>query len=129
MEWYIPITILPGISLLILSTTNQMLSLSMEIRDLLSNKCTPFEHQISGLKIKQLGRLTKAATLLYIAVANFVISGLVGVLFSQEVTSSVPKYFLILGVILMLWAICYLIIYGFLTISIRKKQHLYNQMS
>lgn len=34
MEWYIPMTIIPGIGLLILSTSNIMLSLNNEITQL-----------------------------------------------------------------------------------------------
>lgn len=50
MEWYIPITILPGIGMLILSTTNQMMMLSAEIGELLSDKCSQFQHDISDKK-------------------------------------------------------------------------------
>ena len=34
MEWYIPITILPGIGLLILSTSNFLIALNSEIQAL-----------------------------------------------------------------------------------------------
>ena len=43
-EWYLPITILPALGMLILSTTNQMMSLSNEINSLLREKCSDFQH-------------------------------------------------------------------------------------
>ena len=38
MEWYIPITILPGIGLLILSTSNFLIALNNEIKELNNDK-------------------------------------------------------------------------------------------
>ena len=38
MEWYIPITILPGIGLIILSTSNVVLELNREIERLENSK-------------------------------------------------------------------------------------------
>jgi len=34
MEWYLPITVLPAVGLLIMSTTGQMMNLSMEVGSL-----------------------------------------------------------------------------------------------
>ena len=126
MDWYIPITILPGVGMLILSTTNQMMTLSMEIGDLLSNKCSPFQHEISDLKIKQLDRLTKSSALLYISAACFVLSGILGAFTESTPFANLPDFVLIIGVILLLLATCLLINYGFKTIKIRKYQHQHN---
>lgn len=124
MDWYIPITIFPAVGLLILSTTAQMMGLSSEIGGILSEKCTEFEHEISGLKIKQLTRLTRATTLLYVSAACFVLSGILGaVLPDFELSKKVPEYVLLLGVVLILCALWLLIIYGINTIKIRKMQH------
>ena len=38
MEWYIPMTIIPGIGLIILSTTNIILALNNEISNLENEK-------------------------------------------------------------------------------------------
>ncbi|MGI9544693.1 MAG: hypothetical protein ACR2MX_15635 [Cyclobacteriaceae bacterium] len=123
MEWYIPITILPGVAMLILSTTSQMMSLSGEIGGLLSQKCTPFEHHISALKIHQLGRLTRSATLLYISAACFVLSGILKGVSINFSLMAIPNMVLYIGVILLMAALALLIIYGFHTIKIRKAQH------
>lgn len=126
MEWYIPITILPGVGMLILSTTSQMMALSGEIGALLKNKCTPFQHQISDRKIKQLTRLSSSAALLYISAACFVLSGIAGSVVQEEFGNTLPKVILILGVVLVLIALFVLIVYGLRAIGIRKIQHQHN---
>lgn len=124
MEWYLPITILPAVGLLIMSTASQMMGLSTEIRQLLSEKCTPFQHKISEIKIRQLGRLTKSIALLYSSAALLVVSGLINATSGNGSKSSF--YVLIMGVIMVLVALVLLIFYGFKTISIRKLQHQHN---
>ncbi|MGH1364581.1 MAG: hypothetical protein ACRBF0_13555 [Calditrichia bacterium] len=126
MEWYIPITILPGIGMLILSTTGQMMTLSMEIGELLSKKCSPIQHSISDMKIKQLERLTKSATLLYISAACFVLSGILDAVMPIALSFNLPNYTLITGVIMVFVALALLINYSFHTVKIRKLQHNHN---
>ena len=84
MNWYLPITIIPGLGMLILSTVTQMLSLSSEINGLVTKKCSQFQHEISERKIKQLGLLTRANALLYLATGCYVLSGILGVVFDNE---------------------------------------------
>lgn len=126
MDWYLPITILPASGLLIMSTTTQMLGLSNEIGAMLAVKCTPFQHRVADLKIQQLGRLTKAATSLYLSAACFVLSGLLNVFFAKEPFHSVSQYILTLGVLLVFVALVFLVMYSYKTISIRKLQHAHN---
>ncbi|MCG8331795.1 MAG: hypothetical protein MI974_29180 [Chitinophagales bacterium] len=126
MEWYIPITILPAVGMLILSTTGQMMALSNEIAGLLGVKCTPFQHEVSDLKIVQLNRLTRAAALLYVSAACFVLSGILGAILPENITIMLPNYVLVFGVILVLIALVLLMNYGFHAISIRKMQHKHN---
>lgn len=123
MEWYIPITILPAVGILILSTTTQMMSISTEIGGLLSDQCTEFEHQIAAKKITQLGRLTKSATLLYISAACFVLSGILQAVVPNGSFFDIPNWVLLLGVALFFIALAFLIKYGYQTITIRKLQH------
>ncbi|MEM8890260.1 MAG: hypothetical protein AAGD28_19955 [Bacteroidota bacterium] len=122
MEWYIPITILPGIGMIIISTVNQMLSLSNEVGILLDEECSKFQHYIADKKIKQLGLLTKAMTLLYISAACFVLSGILGVAYPAMESLDLPSSILVLGSAMVLAAICLLIVYAFRTVSIRKLQ-------
>lgn len=126
MEWYLPITILPAVGLLIMSTTNQMMGLSSEIGNLLGEKCTPFQHKISDMKILQLKRLTKSLTLLYLSSALFVLSGLISASFQAGMLSTGSQYILIIGVAMVLVALFILISYGFHAITIRELQHQHN---
>ncbi|MDW3652383.1 MAG: hypothetical protein R8P61_35225 [Bacteroidia bacterium] len=122
MEWYIPITILPGIGMIIISTVNQMLSLSNEVGTLLNEDCSSFQHFIADKKIRQLGLLTKAMTLLYIAAASFVLSGILGVASPAMENLDLPSIILVFASAMVLAAICLLIVYAFRTVSIRKLQ-------
>lgn len=123
MEWYLPIALLPGVGLLILSTTAQMMSLSAEIGSILIEDCTAFRLSIAERKIKQLGRLTKSTSLLYIACACLVFSGMAQVLPEFSSYLYLPDLFLYIGVLMVVWALAILISYGYDLIKIRKIQH------
>lgn len=127
MDWYIPITILPGVGMLILSTVTQMMSLSAEIGEILKNKCTPFQHKISHQKIKQLRKLTIASALLYISAGCFVLSGIIGALSKEGTFTKIPNLVLIIGVLLVLAALGLLIMYSSKAIQIRQAQHEHNE--
>jgi len=103
-----------------------MMTLSMEIGELLANKCSPFQHSISDMKIKQLERLTKSATLLYISAACFVLSGILDAVLPIAITLDLSNYILITGVILVFGALALLINYSFHTVTIRRLQHSHN---
>ncbi|OUS03580.1 hypothetical protein A9Q86_01325 [Flavobacteriales bacterium 33_180_T64] len=122
MNWYLPITIIPGLGMLILSTTSQMMTLSSEIGGLLSNKCSLYQHKVSERKIKQLGLLTRASALLYLATGFYVLSGILAVIFETEAIFSVPSIALYIGTVLVFVAISLLILYAFKAVKIRKDQ-------
>jgi len=122
MNWYLPITIIPGLGMLILSTTSQMMALSSEIGNLLSNKCSKFQHMISERKIKQLGLLTRASALLYLATGSYVLSGILGVIFDNKSMLDLPSIALYIGTIWVFVALTLLIVYAFRAVSIRKMQ-------
>ena len=121
-EWYLPITILPGLGMLILSTTSQMMSLSREISGLLEHKCSEFQHLISDKKLRQLGLVTRASVLLYIATGAYVLSGILGALLDGNSFYDLPSLTLYLGTISVFMAIILLIIYAFRAVAIRKLQ-------
>ena len=75
-NWYLPITIVPGIGLLILSTSNLMVTLSNELIVLIKEQSK--NESIILRKLKQLKTLNRAMVLFYIAVACLVIAGLIG---------------------------------------------------
>ncbi len=126
--WYLPITIIPGIGMLIMSTATQVTSLSREIQELVSRQCTEFQHQIAARKIKQLGLLTRAKALLYVATGCFVLSGILGVIFESDSFFSIPSIVLYIGALLIFLAIAFLITFSFRAIRIRKDQFDYNRV-
>lgn len=119
MEWYIPITILPGIGMLVLSTTSQMMTLSGEVNNLLIDKCNAFDQMVAGKKIKQLGLLTRASTALYIASGLYVLSGIFAVL---DTLQGVANSILYIGTLLFFIALILLIVYALRTVKIRELQ-------
>ncbi|MCG8307667.1 MAG: hypothetical protein MI975_09775 [Cytophagales bacterium] len=120
MDWYIPITIIPGIGMLILSTTNQMMALSGEIERLLLMKHNDFQHHIIWLKIGQLKRLTSSSTLFYTSAASFVLSAIFEVIFPLQ---QIGLWILAIGIAFTLLALALLVIYSYKAINIRKEQH------
>jgi len=125
MNWYLPITIIPGIGMLIMSTVTQTINISDEISKMVIQKCAPFQHQIADRKIKQLGLLTRATTLLYLATGSFVLSGISGIIFENESHLSIPSLVLYIGAFFIFMAIALLIKYAFKAIKIRTDQFSY----
>lgn len=119
MEWYLPITIIPGVGVLIVSTTNQLLGVNEEIRILLREKCDDFQKEIITLKIAQLGKLTHATFFPYLSCSFFVCSGIVGAFLQMN---EAPNVLLICGTVSLLISLAILIVYGYKQIIIRKKQ-------
>ena len=117
MQWIVPLTVLPGIALIILSTSNLVISLNREISHL--NEDKDKYGQIIASKIIQLKRLNRALVLLYISVLFFLSSGILGALVDPENTSFAS--IMIAGVVVLILAIILLIIYGFKSIYIRER--------
>jgi hypothetical protein len=122
-EWYVPITILPGICLLILSTSNIMIDLSREIKVLINenegNASTLIER-----KLKQLKLINRAMALLYLSVVSFVLSALfsglkenVGWNFKGDI------YVLFLGILVAILALLSLMLYSFRAVKLRQDQY------
>jgi hypothetical protein len=122
-EWYVPITILPGICLLILSTSNIMIDLSREIKVLINEN----EENASTLierKLKQLKLINSAMALLYLSVVSFVLSALfsglkenVGWNFKGDI------YVLFLGILVAILALLSLMLYSFRAVKLRQDQY------
>jgi len=98
------------------------MTLSNEINSLLQEKCTDFQHLISAKKIKQLGLLTRASALLYLASGIYVLSGIFGAILENKTIYDWPSLLLYIGTILVFIAFVLLIIYAFRAVRIRKLQ-------
>nr|WP_321246133.1 hypothetical protein [uncultured Psychroserpens sp.] len=118
-NWYLPITIVPGIGLLILSTTNLMVTLSNELNGLINEQSK--DDSIILRKLAQLKTLNLTMVFFYIAVACLAISGLIGGLQLKTIESS-AKYISVLGIVIMLLGLFFLIKYSYRAVSIRQDQ-------
>lgn len=115
MEWYGPLTILPAIGLVILSTANFLVSLNDEIYRLEKDK----ENKVIIMqKLKQLKRLGRANALLYLSAVLFLFSALEKVLLQSNMLF---RLLMILGTILMALALVILFIHSLKAITIRHK--------
>ncbi|WP_299260003.1 DUF2721 domain-containing protein [uncultured Aquimarina sp.] len=122
-HWYLPATIIPGIGLLILSTSNLLVNLSTEIKTLITED--PIKEKLIERKLRQLKLLNSAMVFLYVAVASFVISALVsGIYKSIETHFNATIYITIAGIISALLGLIALILYSFRAVKIRQDQYL-----
>ena len=117
MEWYGPLTVLPAIGLIIMSTGNFIVHLNNEIVEMeMSEK--PNEEIIS-LKLSQLKRLGIANASLYAACLFFLLAGLATTIFENH---EFQKIFMIIGVVLTTVALSFLFVHSFKAVSIRHRR-------
>lgn len=115
-NWYLPITMIPGLGLLVLSTSNIMIALSNEIDSIIElNK----DSAIIRRKLAQLKLLNKAMVFFYIAIASLLISAILKGLFNLEETTFFISAF---AVVLALIGLFSLILYSFRAVRIRQDQ-------
>ena len=117
MQWIIPITVLPGIALIVMSTSNILLHLNTEVA--LLNKEKEKYREIIRLKLIQMKRLNWSLVLLYIGILIFLVSGVLGAITDPENFYTV--FSMVAGVLVLIMAIVLLIIFGFKSINIRKR--------
>jgi len=118
MAWYVPLTIIPGIGLLILSTTHLIVSLNAEISTLKKDREEGVD-TIVRLKLAQLTRLSIAVSFKYLGVLFFLLSGVVRGL--DEAYLGVGKSLLLGGVLLVSVSILILVVYSFKAVVIRRR--------
>ena len=117
-EWYIPITIIPGVGLLIMSTSGLVANLSNEIAALIKESCQAHRSLIEK-KIDHLTRLTRAMVTLYCSSAVLVPSGILKVVLSEN---PIPEALLFIGALLLFAGLFFLMRYSIFAVRIRKQQ-------
>ena len=121
-EWYIPITILPGICLLILSTSNIMIDLSSELKSLIRGSVE--RSKLIERKLKQLKLINRAMVLLYLSIGSFIVSALLsGLSVGSGFNFKLNIYVLFLGIALAFLALISLVIYSFRAVKLRQDQY------
>lgn len=117
MEWYGPLTVLPAIGLIIMSTGNFIVALNNEIVEMEMSEAP--NETIILLKLGQLKRLGIANASLYASSLCFMVAGLSKGLFEN---AELQKYFMIGGVILTTIALIFLFIHSIKAVSIRNRR-------
>lgn len=116
MEWYAPLTILPAIGLIILSTSNFIISLNAEIIQLENDVA---KHKaIIRAKLQQLKRLGIANGLLYGSGVIFLVAGLFKALILNDHWFNVM---MVCAAFCTTLALIFLFIHSIKSIQIRQK--------
>lgn len=118
MAWYIPFTIIPGVGLIILSTSNIILNLNDEISRLEGLEKEKL-HPIIEAKLRQLKSLSWAIIYQYCGLFAFMLSGIIAALVADF--PDLSKYILLLGGLFVTLSLYLLIIYSFKAVKIRQK--------
>ena len=123
-NWVIPLTLLPGIGMIIMSTSNLSTAISQEISSLIHEQ-TEETHLIEQ-KISQMSLLNVALVALYIGTASFALTGLIGGVSAIQhlmVHDSVT-IFLVIGIGCLLVATIFLITFSIRAVKIKRNQYL-----
>lgn len=116
MEWYGPLTVLPAIGLLVLSTTNFIIALNTEITSLQNKENKNLI--IIELKLAQLKRLGFANASLYVGALFFLLAGISKALMALDLAFHA---LMLLGVVAATVAIVFLLVHSFKSIAIRQR--------
>lgn len=118
--WYLPITILPGIGLLILSATHLIVSLNEELERLLQD-ADEFRILIDQ-KLSQMRLLTFGMSGLYMSTALMVLSGLISFSsrFDIVISGKAGSIVLLTGVGFIFLSLIFLVIYSAKAVGIRR---------
>ena len=115
-SWYLPMTIVPGLGLLILSTSNLMVTLSNEIKAMISSSGSK---DIISRKLSQLKLINLAMVFFYSSIAFLLVSALIsGASKIQGISLYISKlaiFFAFLGLIILMF-------YSFRAVGIRQNQ-------
>ncbi|OEK01947.1 hypothetical protein BFP97_10645 [Roseivirga sp. 4D4] len=124
-NWVIPLTLLPGIGMIIMSTSHLSTATSDEINQLLRDDLC--DTSLIKKKISQLFLLNLAKVGLYISIAVFSVAGLIEAIFtlqSEMHDSGLRTILLIIGVSTLVLATLLLIVFSTRKVKIKRDQFL-----
>lgn len=122
--WILPLTLLPGIGMLILSTSNQSIALANEISMLLNDK----ECNVSLLlkKVSQHELINQALVVLYVCVSGFALQALLSGI-NDRFTAQIPQFIsdilLFVGTGSLVLALILLTVFSARAVRIKKYQY------
>ncbi len=112
-----PITLIPGIALLILSTVTISVALTRGISELIERNGSK---AIVLSKIRQLGVINRALILLYGSVALLSISGISTAGFGLSRGMALSRFFTPAGILMLFAAMLFLVLYAIRSLRIRR---------
>lgn len=123
-NWIIPLTLLPGIGMMIMSTSHLSTAISQEISGLISAQAC--DTHLVEQKISQMSLLNRALVALYLGTASFAITGLIGGISTVQdlMIKDTFTVCLIIGIGCLLVATIFLITFSIRAIRIKKNQYL-----
>lgn len=123
-NWIIPLTLLPGIGMMIMSTSHLSTAISQEISGLIGAQSC--DTHLVEQKISQMSLLNRALVALYLGTASFAITGLIGgvSVVQNLMIKDTFTVCLIIGISCLLVATIFLITFSTRAIRIKKNQYL-----
>ena len=116
MEWCMPITILPGIGLLILSTSNIIIDLNKEIKELEAD--IERYKLIVSQKLSQLKKVNYSLVGMYLSSFLLVVGGVVGEITENE---KFINTMVLIAIVFLCTSIFILIFYSIKSLKIRQR--------
>ena len=122
VSWIFPLTILPGIGMLIMSTTHWCSSLASEINESLNSQL--FSKPLIKKKIRQLNLINRTLVLLYICTGLCAVAGFFGALCQENGLNGtlIMNILLTSGILVLVIATVMLIIFAAKATTIKQEQ-------
>ncbi len=124
-DWVIPLTLLPGIGMMIMSTSNLSSAISSEIDRLLHQEdCNT---HLVEIKITQMSLLNISLVCLYISTAVFAVAGLLGGISDlQDIMIDITYHHIlvIIGIATLVVATLLLMTFSIRSVKIKRNQYL-----
>lgn len=122
MEWYIPITILPGIGVLLMSSATLTVAMYGDIKGLMDQE--DLDHDFLKSKISQLNLLSSAMVGFYVACALMVLAGLASGfnLPHTAMWEGLTRVLMLVGVIATTISLFLLVTYSLKAVRMRREQ-------
>lgn len=119
-KWFVPITLLPGVGLFLLSTSNLLIALTKNISELMKEGAS---EKLIRVKLSQLSLISRAMIFFYVSVGLLILGGLLGGLLTDpERTHNVMLVLTLAGIVFLLIASVLMIVYAYRAVGIRKWQ-------
>lgn len=118
MDWYLPFTLLSGVGLLVLSTSNFINGLNSEITQMEAEKQQPHLVVIAS-KLSQLRLLSIAIALQYISLFLFTLTSIILAFMTHK--EGLTRVIILLGVCILSVALGMLIFFAIRAVGIRQK--------